>query len=255
MTLVRTETANGHRYRLDGKHVSGVTTLLNKGYPKPMLIPWAARTVAEYVADNFATVSEVYDKGREDVVDLIKNAHNRKRDRAAARGTDVHAYAEKLIHGEDVEVPQHLDGYVDGYVSFIDDWKIVPVLTERICASRQHWYSGTFDAVVQFGAGHLEGQRYMLDWKTSRGVYGDSSMQLAAYANSEFYLDDDGQEQPTPKVDGLGVVHITPSGTDLYLVSDPAAAWQQFLHVMWVAKNVNAIDRQIMEPTYLGASA
>ena len=41
-----------HRYKLDGAWVPGVTTLIGKGLPKPALPYWAARTVAEWVADN-----------------------------------------------------------------------------------------------------------------------------------------------------------------------------------------------------------
>jgi len=251
VTLKRKETWYGHEYRLDGKRVKGVTTLLNAGYPKPMLVNWAARTIAEYVADNSDFVRELWAKGREETVDYLKDAHNRNRNRAAAKGTDVHAIADQVIHGHEVEVPQHLAGYVNGYVDFIDRWQITPIVTEKPCASREWWYAGTFDAVVEFGAGQLKGKRYLLDWKTSKGVYGETAMQLAAYQNAEFYLDDDGNEQAMPEVDGLGVVHVTPDGTDLYLVADPELAWKQFQHVAWIAKQTDAVKSQITEPTYL----
>ncbi len=250
VTLQRRETAWGHSYKLDGKPVKGVTTLLNAGYPKPMLINWAAKTVAEYVADNFDTVRDVRAQGREETIDLLKNAHRRDRDRAAARGTDVHALAEELLHGREVEVPEHLAGYVNGYVDFIDRWQLQPVVTEKPCASREWWYAGTFDAVADIGAGQLKGKRLLLDWKTSRGVYGETAMQLAAYQHAEFYVADD-TEHPMPEVDGLAVVHISRDGTDLYEVADPALAWQQFQHVAWIAKQTNAVKEQITEPTYL----
>ena len=41
-----------HRYRLDGQWVPGVTGLIGKGLPKPALPYWAAKMVAEWVADN-----------------------------------------------------------------------------------------------------------------------------------------------------------------------------------------------------------
>jgi hypothetical protein len=253
VTLQRRETTWGHSYRLDGKAVPGVTTLLNKGYPKPMLVNWAAKTVAEYVADNFEAVRTVAAQGREEVVDLLKGAHRRDRDRAAARGTDVHALAEELLHGREIEVPEHLILYVNGYVDFIDGWQVSPVVTEKPCASREWWYAGTFDAVADIGAGQLKGKRLLLDWKTSKGVYGETAMQLAAYRHAEFYLNDDGTEQPMPEVDGLAVVHISRDGTDLYEVTDPALAWQQFQHVAWVAKQTDAVKNQITEPTVLEA--
>ena len=52
-----------------------------------------------------------------------------------------------------------------------------------------------------------------------------------------------------PHYDFLGVVHITPTGTDLYVVADPEAAWRIFRHVAYVATQVDAIRSQISEPT------
>jgi hypothetical protein len=251
--LVREETKYGHKYKLDGKPCKGVTTLIGGGFPKPQLVNWAARTVSEYVADNFDLIKEVRAQGRQETVDFLKGAHYRDRDRAAARGTEVHALAERIIYGETVTVPEHLRTYVDGYVAFLDRWNIEPVVTEAACASREWWYAGTFDAIVTFGASDLSGQTYLLDWKTSKGVYGETAMQLAAYQNADFYLDGD-TEKPMPEVDGLGVVHITPNGTELYLVSDPAEAWKAFQHVAWVAKNVENIKKQITEPVYFGGT-
>jgi hypothetical protein len=247
--LVREETKYGHKYKLDGKACKGVTTLINGGFPKPQLVNWAARTVSEYVADNFDLVKEVRAQGRQETVDFLKNAHYRDRDRAAARGTEIHAIAEEIIYGRSVTVADNIRGYVDGYVAFLDRFDTQPVVTEQACASREWWYAGTFDAVVTIGAGPLQGQTLLVDWKTSKGVYGETAMQLAAYQNAEFYLDGDS-EKPMPEVDGLGVVHITPTGTELYLVSDAAEAWKAFQHVAWVAKNVDAIKKQITDPVY-----
>ena len=249
MTLVRKETKRGHTYMLDGAKVTGVTTILNGGIPKPQLVAWAARSVAEYVADNPDQVHGLYDMGREPMISALKATPYQSRDDAAARGTHVHAVAESLLHGESVEVPDSIEGHVNGYVELIDRWSITPVVTERPVASRQWWYAGTFDAVADIGAGPLAGKRLLLDWKTSKGVYGETALQLAAYANAEFYIDDEDNESPLPEVDGLAVVHITSTGSDLYEVADPASAWTAFKHVAWLASQMDAIKAQITEPT------
>lgn len=250
MTLVRRETKRGHTYQLDGRPVKGVTTLLSAGLPKPGLMYWSAKSVAEYVADNPDAIEAMRSTmGRESMVAALKGVPWDKRDEAAARGTDIHALAERIIHGEEVEVPEHLAGPVQGYVDWLDAWKVEPIITERPCASRKWWYAGTFDAVLRFGAGELAGRVGLVDWKTSKGVYGDTSMQLAGYAESDFYLAEDGSEQPMPEVDFLGVVHITPTGTDLYIVRDRDAAWKTFTHVQYVAKCADDLKTQISEPT------
>jgi hypothetical protein len=134
--------------------------------------------VAEYVADNPDFVRDLWAQGRSETVDFLKGAHYRDRDRAATRGTDVHAIAEQVIHGQEVEVPEHLAEFVSGYVRWLDEWEPVPIVTEKPCASREWWYAGTFDAIVEFKRGQLKGQRYLLDWKTSKGVYGETVCSL-----------------------------------------------------------------------------
>lgn len=243
MTLRRIETSYGHKYTLDGSPVMGVTTLLSKGLPKPALPNWAAKSAAEYVADNLDVISQLPD--RESIIATVKQSPWTSRDRAAVQGTDVHAIAEHLIHGREAVVPEHLAGYVAGLVGFLDQWKPKAVLTEFPVASRKWLYAGTADAIYELP----NGERVLADWKTSKGVYGETASQLAAYRNADFYLDDNGHEQPVPQVDSLAVVHITPTGTELYRVADPEAAWRDFLHIAWTAKAADRIKNQITDPS------
>jgi hypothetical protein len=246
--------AKSHRYWLDGKPIPGVTTLLGKGLPKPALPYWSAKTVAEFVVDNPDQVEALRQMGRGPAVAALKGVPWEKRDEAAVRGTDVHKLAEEIIHGREVDVPEHLLAHVEGYTRWLDDFQVEPVLTERAVASRQHWYAGTFDAIVRIGD-----VTWGLDWKTSKGVYGSTALQVAAYMGAEFYVDDDGAEQPIPEVDRIGVVHITDAGTRLHPFKDRDAAWKDWRHVSWVASRIPAIDDQLDEaleaPSIEGAAA
>lgn len=241
--LVRKETKWGHSYRLDGRPVKGVTTLL-KAYPK-VLHYWSARCVAEFVADFPDEVEQMRAMGRGPMVAALKEVPWQKRDEAAIRGTEVHYWAEKVIYGNEHDIPAHLLGHVQGYVDFLDRFDVKPILTERPVASRKWWYAGTFDLVAKIGD-----TVWMLDNKTSSGVYPDTSMQVAAYANAEFYTDDDGAEHPMPETERYGVLHVRGDGTDLYPVKDPEHAWKCFQHVQFVAKQMDAVKKQITEPIY-----
>lgn len=235
---------SNHTYRLDGKPVPSVTGLLGKGLPKPALTYWSAKMVAEFVADNEAAVESLRGAGRGPMVAALKATPWEKRDTAAVRGTDVHDLAEKLIHGHEVEVPEHLAPYVEGYVKWLDLWQPEVILTERPCLNRHWWYAGTFDVIYRL----RDGRVILADNKTGSGVYGDAALQLAGYAGAEHFVDDSGDEQEMPKVDGLAVIHITPTGTDLYEVKDPEAAWRDWLHVAWVAKSTDRIKAQFGDP-------
>lgn len=236
-----------HRYKLDGAWVPGVTTLIGKGLPKPALPYWAAKTVAEWVADQ-PDLAETLTRmgGRGPAVAFLKELPWQKRDEAAVRGTDVHALAERIVHGEEVEVPPHLAGHVQGYVDWLDATGLDAILTERPVASRQWGYAGTFDLI----AGMPDGV-WLLDIKTSSGVYGSTALQLAAYAHAEFYLDQDGAEQPLPAIDRYGVLHVTECGTTLHALPEHLNddAWSDFRHVAWIGRRAKTIDNYLYEET------
>lgn len=227
----------GHRYWLDGRPTPGVTTLLGKGLPKPSLTYWSAKMVAEYVIQNPEAVEQLRAMGSGPAIAALKQIPWQKRDEAAIRGTDVHALAEKVIHGEEVDVPAHLVAHVEGYARLVDELEIVPLITERAVASRKWGYCGTFDIIAK-----VNSETLLLDIKTSSAIYGSVALQCAAYANAEWYVGDDDTETPMPPIDGIGAIHVTDAGSTLHRFPDMEAAWRAFLHVAWVAQRVPEID-------------
>ena len=236
-----------HRYWLDGKPTPGVTGIIGKGIPKPAIPYWAAKTVAEYVADEPGKVDALRDTGRDAMIAALKSVPWTKRDEAAVRGTDVHDLAERVIHGEAVDVPDHLVGYVEGYVRFLDEYDVTPLLTERSVANRRHRYCGRFDAIVQIPS--LPGNT-LLDVKTSKGVYGETAVQAAAYARAEFYVDDDdpNTEHPMPAIDHIAVAHVTEFGTQVYPLGDIDTAFSEFLAAKAIADSTERRKRLITDP-------
>ena len=143
-------------------------------------------------------------------------------------------------------MPDHLAGHVQGYVDWLDATGLEPLLTERPVASRQWRYAGTFDLI-----GKLDGRLWLLDVKTSSGVYGSTALQLTAYGNAEFYVDADDTEQPLPAVERYGVLHVTEYGTTLHYLPESAnePAWRDFLHVAHVGRRAKEIDTYLIEET------
>jgi hypothetical protein len=241
-----------HRYYLDGRVVPGVTTLIGKGLPKPALTYWSARTVAEYVADHPADVEQLRRMGRGPMVAALKGVPWEFRDKAAIRGTEVHALAEKIVYGEEVQVPEPLVDHVEGYVRFLDKFKVEALATETAVANRSIWYAGTFDAIVKFGAGPWAGRRVLVDNKTSSGIYGETGLQTAAYASAEFMGLDDGKEVSLPHIDSTGALHVTAEGTRFHPLADTsqdiANAFKVFRHIAYVAANVDWIGGLVGDP-------
>lgn len=249
MTLVRIETARGHRYELDGRPVQGVTTLLNGGLPMPGLPRWSARAVAEYVADHPEQVESLRGMGHGSLVGALAQVPWTQRDRAGVRGTDVHALAARITAGEEVEVPGHLTGYVSSYLRWLDEWQPTPVLTEVTVGHRAHWWAGTADGIVE-----MDSRVWLVDIKTGKDVYPNHALQVAAYAHAEFAVVD-GVETALPTIDRLAVIHVREDGYAVVPVADApqerAWAYQAFRHVAWVAsgsERMKALVGQPIEP-------
>lgn len=199
MSLVRIETRHGHRYELDGQPCPGVTTLIGGGIPKPALMHWSARTVAEHIYNlSDDAVLEMKHRSPEHTVNAWKKVPFQQRDQAAVRGTEVHGYAERLIKGWHVDVPVHLAGYVQACVDFMNEWRPAPVLVEAVVGSRRHGYCGTVDLICDLP----DGRRALMDYKTAKsGIWPETALQLAAYRHAEFALSTLGLYEEIPMAD------------------------------------------------------
>lgn len=217
---------SNHSYWIDGKRAVGVTTAL-KGIPKDEALKrWAAKLVASYTVDHIAELLQMLDHGgRGPTMQFLAELPNQRRDEAAVRGTQVHAYAERIIKGEEVEVPEALAPYVQSYVQYLDEWEPTTVGEELVVASRTHLYAGRLDSIQDIpGVG-----RAQVDYKTSGGVYGNYALQIAAYRYAEVYIDADGNERPMIPVDRTFILHLTPEGYQLIPVQAGEDEFRKFL--------------------------
>jgi hypothetical protein len=245
--------AKTHRYWLDGKPVPGVTSLIKGGLPAPALVYWAARTVAEYVADNGEAVEQLRTMGRNSMVAALKETPWTARDTAGIRGTDVHALAERLVWGEEVETPEHIAGHVEACARFLDLWKPKGLVVEKSVGHRAHWWAGRPDLLAELPDGRVA----LFDWKTAKGIYPETAYQLAAYSHAEFWVEDDETtEHPLPKVDFCAAVHIREDGFDVIPVDGSDATYKHFRHIAFVAgaakNNKELVGAPLAGPDYVG---
>lgn len=242
MSIKKIKAGSGHTYTVDGEKYDGVTTLLGDGLAKKALINWAGNVTAGYAVDHWDELSEMKPSER---LKTLEKSRYADRDAAANRGTEVHRLAEKLMHGEEIEVPEPIAGHVESYVRFLDTWKPTPIITESVVASRQWRYCGSLDMVVELP----NGERPIMDIKTSRsGIFGETSLQMAAYAHAEVYLD--GQEEL--RVADLGIsggyaVWVRGDGFDVHPVDISDEVFRFYLHVATVARRSRTM-RDLVSP-------
>jgi hypothetical protein len=153
-------------YKVDGKSVPGVTTIISRFKDSGGLLYWAFE---QGKAAERGEISSLYDK----------------RDEAAESGTLAHSLVEAHIHNEpepdlstypeEISVPA-LQGY-QNYLQWQGDNKIEIVSQEMELISTDFLFGGCPDAIGLDSRGNL----CILDWKTSNGVYPDYLIQIAAY--------------------------------------------------------------------------
>jgi hypothetical protein len=235
-----TVTRNRFGYEIAGggksRKLRRVTTLLS-GLPKPALVGWAAREVAEFAIEH---KEEWANLPKADALKLLKGSPYSKRDAAGDRGSAIHAALEAVV--DDTPLPEGLtedeDACAAAAMGFLGDLGGTFLATELTVFNFTvgGGYAGTLDLW------HLadDGTTSVIDWKSSKGIYADHGVQQAAYANAEWALvgaETNGKEEswegkliPWKKEysQKLSVCHVEPTGTTLHTVRDPEKLWKIF---------------------------
>ena len=224
-------------YKMNGENYRRVTTLLN-GIPKPQLVPWAAKSVAEYAVEHKDEWSGL---PKADAIKLLKQSPYSKRDAAGDRGSAIHAALEAVV--KDTALPEGLtedeDACAAAAMGFLGELGGTFLATELIVlnATLGQGYAGTLDLW------HVadDGTTSIIDWKSSKAVYESHGVQQAAYANSTHCLlnaepivgkEDSYRgtliEWKPEYAQKLSVCHVEPTGTTLHTVRDPEKLWKIF---------------------------
>lgn len=214
-----------HRYKLDGEWVPGATTIIGVLDKSKPLMTWSAGVVAEFIADQPSAVDLMNEYGgRGPLLAFLKAIPNQRRDDAASRGTTFHDFAERILLGEEVEVPPDQVGMVESALAFLEDYKIEPTaVVEAIVGSRTHQYAGKADLFAN-GA--------IWDWKSGKKIYPSTVFQLAAYAGADFMLDADGKEQPVPECGAAYGIHIREDGYSVYPLRFGPDVFAEFVNIL-----------------------
>lgn len=240
------------------------TTLISNGLPKPALVGWAAKMTAEYALTNLDMLKTVAESDRDGAMKLLTGARFKKNERAATRGTDVHAAIEQIILGVEPAIEGEAAPYIEQFRKFQDEHRPEYMLAEAPVYNPEHGYAGTLDGVVRFAQPIKAGKAgpFVLDVKTTdkrkrdgkRPPYPEVALQLTAYRRAQlvgldaavkvekrsdrFYSFDPGMTRTEPMVEtegGLCLV-VSPYDYELVPIRTDEAVWQSFLHVAEAAR-------------------
>lgn len=145
-------------YEIDGEKVPGVTTVLSRFKESGALMYWAWKQGTE--GKDFRETKQA----------------------AADAGTLAHDMVEHDIYGQDFDLTgydavtiQKAQGAFNAYKEWKQQTNLSVAEAEMPLVSRVHRFGGTLDAIL------VQGKLALGDWKSSRAVYADMLLQLAAY--------------------------------------------------------------------------
>lgn len=204
-TRMVSPTAVHTRYRNKaGKIVPGVTTVISL-LAKPALVGWAWKLGVQ---------------GQD---------MNKVRDMAADIGTCAHYLCECYLKGETPDL-QHFTQFILGegtklFNAFKDWWErqdIQVIVSEENVVSENWDYGGCIDIV----ANHY-GKVSLLDIKTSKGIYAEYRIQLAAYEQAWNEL------HPDQPIEKIMVLHLDKEQytCSVHPFQDLKTEWEIFLHL------------------------
>jgi hypothetical protein len=104
-------------------------------------------------------------------------------------------------------VPPDIQNTVRGVAQIIEWLKPEPIHIESSLWNMSKGYAGTCDLIAT-----IDGETWLLDWKSSKDVYPDNGLQIAAYSRAEVIIKPDGTETPMPKIDKFAVCHVPKEG-------------------------------------------
>ena len=202
-----------HRYSWNGGPLyPSVTTILGIK-DKPALVGWAKRETAACAVRNLDVLERmVRSGGPQAATDWLKRIPDYARDASADLGSAVHAAAEGIARGQATPVAEDVGPFVAAYRrDFLDVFHPRFIAVEAMVCSERYEYGGTADAFAE-----IDGEVWLLDYKTGAGVYPDTALQLGGLARAQFIgYPGDPTQYPVPFATRFGVVHIRPDGARL----------------------------------------
>jgi hypothetical protein len=221
------ERGTAHWYKdPDGNKVPGVTTAAKMANDGGAFIVTAADSVADWAGDHAA---EFVDMTPSAIAKAGKAFFREHRWDAADRGRIIHEHADKLLRGEELEIPDDDVAIVDTFLRMAKEWRLEPSHLESMVISTRWRYCGRLDFL-----GFANGEHpVLLDWKTGRtGVWPETALQLAAYRHADLIVLSDGSEHPMPPVEMTAAVWLQDDRYQIVPVNTDGSVFRSFLYAL-----------------------
>jgi len=189
-----------HTYMVEDKLVPAVTRIVDAVSPKS-LTEWAAKAGADWWfkisnSDNYKDDVEM----QAIVYDGIRFAHKEISREAQIIGSDVHKWIELWIKfqisgGESItEYPEDVRIPMENFHKWVESREVEWIASEKKVYSKFWNYAGTIDALAK-----INGELYVIDFKTSAKIYKEYYLQVYGYAQAIHEMVNDDSNKHYPK--------------------------------------------------------
>ena len=184
-----------HTYMVEDKLVPAVTRIVDAVSPKN-LTEWAAKAGADWWLDNHTDDVEM----QAIVYDGIRSAHKGISREAQIIGSDVHKWIElwikfKIHGGSSVaDYPYEVKTPMENFHKWVESREIEWIASEKKVYSKFWNYAGTIDALAK-----INGELYVIDFKTSAKIYKEYYLQVYGYAQAIHEMVNDESNKHYPK--------------------------------------------------------
>ena len=167
--------------------VTGGLGIINK----PALVNWSRRTALEIVRSGFLEKCpslalspkrkiSISSEALEEILTRASKQPDKLKDDAADLGTKAHAYIDTIVKGGKISnIPDDILTPVMAFAEWYGESNIEFVAGDTKVASLEHGFGGSLDALGARGSTLV-----LLDWKTSKALYDEYALQVAAYAKA-----------------------------------------------------------------------
>ena len=197
-----------HAYTVNNKAVASVTGITGV-VTSPALMYWAVNQATDFISRNWKA-GTIYDEVEiQEILEDAKKAHRKTSSSAALIGTITHDYVQRysLYRQKKIDKPRLpvnplAEKACLQFVDWVDKNNVIFNDTEFKIYSKKYNFAGTVDADIT-----INKKRYIVDYKTSSGIYDAMGLQLAGYQLAR-------EEEDVAKYDSRMILRLPKNGSD-----------------------------------------
>lgn len=244
-----------HRYEVDisdegirKKYTPSATGIKGKLDKSAALVPWAVNSTLDAVESYWLPGLKYHKSQIRRALRKAKEARFNISKDATDIGSDAHDWLEQYIllrvkgvqpelvddyehTAEDADNAEHIlflpqdppvRSAIDAFLTWEQAHEITWLWSEKKVYSRKHHFAGTADA-----AAIIDGKLYLIDFKTSKRIYMDYFLQLAAYAKALEEMEETGSDEHK-KFDRLLTIRVPKDGGAIELMDNENIEFYHF---------------------------